>query len=119
MNVLRGWEDFKEDTPTSILAVAEPGLSGLAPATLNAFQSSQPYHGTSPYWRVGLFRDEGRVWALNGRFSYVAGERNFIDNEFSGGITPIGAADDAADPGDRRRPPSGRHGQLDRQPVSR
>ncbi len=106
LNVLRGWEDFKEDTPTNILAVAEPGLSGLAPATLSSYSSSQPYHGTSPYWRVGLFREGKRLWAVNGRFNYVAGERNFIDNEFSGGITPIGAAmtQQILAIGDARRP---------------
>lgn len=106
LNVLRGWEDFKEDTPVNILAVAEPGLSGLAPASLSAYQSSLPYHGTSPYWRVGLFREGVRLWAVNGRFSYVAGERNFIDNEFSGGITPIGAAmtQQILAIGDARRP---------------
>ncbi len=106
VNVLRGWEDFKEDTPINVLGVAEPGLSGIGPASLSAYQSSQPYHGTSPYWRVGLFRDGGRLWSVNGRFSYVAGERNFIDNEFSGGITPIGAAmtQQILAIGDARRP---------------
>jgi hypothetical protein len=106
LNVLRGWEDFKEDTPVNILAVAEPGISSLGPASLSAYQSSLPYHGTSPYWRVGLFREGARLWAVNGRFSYVAGERNFIDNEFSAGITPIGAAmtQQILAIGDARRP---------------
>ncbi|HWZ33989.1 MAG TPA: hypothetical protein VNX18_21775 [Bryobacteraceae bacterium] len=104
LNVLRGWEDFKEDTPTDILAstaafrigidgnavpLGEPGDNGLN--TLNAYHSSQPYHGTSPYWRVGLFREGKRFYAVNARFTYVAGSRNFIDNEVSGGSTTSGA----------------------------
>ena len=59
LNVLHGWEDFKQDTPTSILARRAWAIIRPTPKTLNSFQSSQPYHGTSPYWRVGLFRDEG------------------------------------------------------------
>ena len=92
LNVLRAWVDFKEDTPTNIIASTEPGMSGVGAGVLTQYSSSQPYHGTSPYWRVGLFREGKRLWAVNGRFSYVAGQRDFIDNEFSGGITPIGAA---------------------------
>src|SRR5215467_4872700 len=47
LNVLHGWEDFKEDTPTKILKSTEPGDVGLN--TLATYRSSQPYHGTSPY----------------------------------------------------------------------
>jgi hypothetical protein len=93
LNVLRGWEDFKEDTPTSILAstrpAGQPGDNNIN--TLTAYQSSQPYHGTSPYWRVGLFREGKRLWAVNGRFVYVAGHRDFIDNEVSAGTGGNGA----------------------------
>jgi hypothetical protein len=105
LNVLRGWVDFKEDTPTNILSsvagsaigfdgipvplqVPTPGDNGLN--TLSAYSSSQPYHGTSPYWRVGLFREGKRFWAVNGRFTYVAGNRNFIDNEVSAGTSTAG-----------------------------
>ncbi len=89
LNVLRGWVDYREDTPTNILFSTEPGLNGIN--TLTAYNSTQPYHGTSPYWRVGLFREGKKFWALNGRFSYIAGQRDFIDNEMSAGTTPAGA----------------------------
>ncbi|MBZ5604990.1 MAG: hypothetical protein LAO79_22050 [Acidobacteriia bacterium] len=89
LNVLRGWEDFREDTPTQILRSTEPGDAGLN--TLNAYSSTQPYHGTSPYWRVGLFREGRKFWAVNGRFTYVAGQRDFIDNEASAGSLGSGA----------------------------
>jgi hypothetical protein len=89
LNVLHGWEDFKEDTPTQLLYSTEPGDLGLN--TLTAYRSSQPYHGTSPYWRVGLFREGKKLWAFNGRFTYVAGQRDFIDNEVSGGTFNSGS----------------------------
>ncbi len=93
LNVLRGWVDFKEDTPVNLLFAPNPffgetGDNGLN--TLGAYQSSQPYHGTSPYWRVGLFRDRNRFFAVNGRFTYVAGNRDYIDNETSAGTTLSG-----------------------------
>jgi len=92
LNVLRAWVDFKEDTPTNIIASTEPGMSGVGAGVLTQYSSSQPYHGTSPYWRVGLFREGKRLWAVNGRFVYVAGNRDFIDNEGSAGFTTVGAA---------------------------
>jgi hypothetical protein len=107
LNILRGWEDFKEDTPVSLLNTTDgfniptggsvqpflpiqTGDNGLN--TLSLYRSSQPYHGTSPYWRVGLFREGKKFYAVNGRFTYVAGKRDFIDNEASAGTTPAGAA---------------------------
>jgi hypothetical protein len=89
LNVMHGWVDFKEDTPINILASTEPGDNGLN--TLTKYTDSQPYHGTSPYWRIGLFREGKRFWAVNGRFSYVSGMRDFIDNEVSAGTAGGGA----------------------------
>ncbi len=66
LNLMRGWEDYKQDQPTTIFAAD--------PATLNSFTRTEPDHGTSPYWRVGLFHDGGKWWAFNGRFSYVGGK---------------------------------------------
>ena len=56
LNVLRGWEDFKDDTPTSLNTVSQ-GNNPNDLNQLNSFLSSQAYHGTSPYWRVALFRE--------------------------------------------------------------
>jgi hypothetical protein len=90
LNVLHGWEDFKDDTQRS-LTVPEPGNNPNDLSQLNSFQGIEPYHGTSPYWRVGLFREGKKYWAMNGRFSYVAGARGFILNEASSGVGTFGA----------------------------
>ena len=105
LNVLHGWQDFKEDTPTQILSTPEAGNSGVL-NTLTAYSSAQPYHGTSPYWRVGLFREGKRLWAVNGRFTYVSGQRDFIDNEASAGTLNSGFATtrQILVTGDARRP---------------
>jgi hypothetical protein len=90
LNVMHGWEDFKQDNPTQIFS-PETGNNVTDLNTLSSFQSSFPYHGTSPYWRVGLFREGKRLWAVNGRFSYVSGQRGFIDNELASGTNVLGA----------------------------
>ncbi len=90
LNVLHGWEDFKDDTPASLTAPSQ-GNNPSDLNTLSSYQLSQPYHGTSPYWRVGLFRDGKRWWSMNGRFTYVAGRRAFQYNELATGTVFSGA----------------------------
>jgi hypothetical protein len=72
VNWLHGWDDFKEDSPAS-------SVSGSL---------FEPYHGTSPYWRVALFYDH-KVFGVNGRFTYTSGHRAFITDQtiYSGGVT--------------------------------
>jgi hypothetical protein len=89
LNVLHGWEDYKDDTPTSLPAPSQ-GNNPNDLNTLNLFQSTQPYHGTSPYWRVALFREGEKFWAVNGRFTYVAGRRDFALDELSSGTNRLG-----------------------------
>lgn len=84
LNVMHGWEDYKEDSPQSLTA-ASPGNNPIDTNTLSSFQSTQPIHGTSPYWRVGLFREGKKLWAVNGRFTYVAGKNAFALDELSSG----------------------------------
>ncbi len=84
LNVMHGWEDFKEDSPES-LASPSPGNNPADRNTLASFQSTQPYHGTSPYWRVALFGEGKKFWAVNGRFTYVAGKRAFALDELAAG----------------------------------
>ncbi|HTB14700.1 MAG TPA: hypothetical protein VK752_24175 [Bryobacteraceae bacterium] len=84
LNVMHGWEDYKENSPQSLTSPS----AGNNPADLNtlaSFQSTQPIHGTSPYWRVGLFREGKKLWAVNGRFTYVAGKDAFSLDEMSAG----------------------------------
>jgi hypothetical protein len=79
LNWLRGWEDFKDDTPFS--------FSG---APLNSFYRAEPNHGTSPYWQVGLFKD-ARWVNMNSRFTYTAGRRAFLATETALGTNQFGA----------------------------
>src|SRR5579871_654833 len=76
VNWMHGWEDFKED----FFVPANANGDG-APA-----HQENPYHGTSPYWRVGLFAD--RKWiSVNGRFTYADARRAYVSQQsgFLGG----------------------------------
>lgn len=81
VNWMRGWEDFKEDF--RINPQFDTG-GGSAPTVF-----SNPYHGTSPYWRVALFTDK-KWFSMNGRFTYTGTQRAFISQQgsFLGG-TPV------------------------------
>jgi hypothetical protein len=75
VNWMRGWEDFKEDFQIPQQSAASPILGG--DTTLSSFERTNPYHGTSPYWRVALFT--GKKWfSLNGRFTYTGTQRSFL-----------------------------------------
>ncbi|HEY6987486.1 MAG TPA: hypothetical protein VH369_03830 [Bryobacteraceae bacterium] len=74
LNVLRGWQDFKDDS------------------------SGQVNHGTSPYWQVTLFRNSQWI-DVNGRFTYTAGRRAFITNQ-----NAVGTQQQVFTFGDARRP---------------
>lgn len=90
LNAMRGWQDFKDDSPDQF-AGASHGDDFNPNTILNLFNRTQPYHGTSPYWRVALFRNT-RLLNFNGRFTYTGGQRAFIANEMALGINQIGAA---------------------------
>ncbi len=89
LNWMHGWEDFKEDTPYA-LSVPSLGDQPASGTTLNFFRRFEPYHGTSPFWRVALFA-ERRFFSLNGRFTYTGGQRAFVLDESAFG-TVFGAA---------------------------
>lgn len=82
LNWMHGWEDYKDDTPLQ--------FSNGPVGSLNSLLRSEPNHGTSPYWRVGLFRDS-RWLDVNGRFTYTAGARTFLSNETALGTNQFGA----------------------------
>jgi len=81
VNWMHGWEDFKDDTGATLTALSPP---------LNSFRSSDPYHGTSPYWRTAIFSDR-KVFNVNGRFTYTGGRRAFVVDESSAGKIAAGA----------------------------
>jgi hypothetical protein len=61
LNWLRGWDDFKEDTPT-LLPAASEGNNPNDRTTLASLRRDEPYHGTTPYWRLNLFTEK-TSWA--------------------------------------------------------
>jgi hypothetical protein len=86
---MRGWDDFKEDS--NYLSGANPGNNAGNSSTLASFRRSEPYHGTSPYWRAALFA-ERKYFSANGRFTYIAGRRGFVLDEAAVGTSRFGAA---------------------------
>src|SRR5262245_16382699 len=80
LNWARGWEDFKEDDRFAPAPAGVPDFPSTANTGLLSLDKSAPYHGTSPYWRVGLFTGNDR-FDVNGRFTYTAGRRNFVFDE--------------------------------------
>ncbi|MEO7142781.1 MAG: hypothetical protein ABI165_04685, partial [Bryobacteraceae bacterium] len=80
LNWMHGWEDFKDDTPTGAtgLSLGNNPSSGV---TLTSLTRREPYHGSSPYWRVALFNEGEKWYAVNGRFTYTAGRRAFVQDE--------------------------------------
>ena len=79
LNVLRRWEFYKEDTPYS-LGGPSAGLNPTDATTLTGFNRAAPIHGSTPAWLVSLMT-ERRWFAVNGRFTYSGGNRNFVLNE--------------------------------------
>jgi hypothetical protein len=90
LNWLRGWDDFKEDTPT-LLPAASEGNNPNDRTTLASLRRDEPYHGTTPYWRLNLFTEK-TSWAVGGRFAYAVGRRNFVFDESTIGTARFGTA---------------------------
>lgn len=82
----RGWEDFKEDS--NFLSGPNAGNNAGNPSTLSSFQRNEPIHGTSPYWRGGLFAERKR-FSANGRLTYTSGQRAFLLDETSVGTARL------------------------------
>ncbi len=101
---MRGWQDFKDDTSDQFSGSSH-GDDFNNNAVLNFFSRSQPDHGTSPYWRAALFRND-RLLNVNGRFTYTNGRQAFLANETAVGTNQVGAAanQQVLTAGDARRP---------------
>jgi hypothetical protein len=89
LNVLHGWVNFKEDTPLRLLAPSQ-GYTETDATSLASFQRNEPYRGNSPYWRLVLLK-ESRWWGVNGRFTYVKGQRSFVQDSTGFGTDRFGA----------------------------
>lgn len=90
LNWMRSWVNFKEDTPTN-LPDPSAGNNPSDRTTLDAFQRIEPYHGNSPFWRVALLKENDPRYAVNGRFTYTAGQRGFVVDETALGTSRFGA----------------------------
>jgi hypothetical protein len=90
LNWQHGWDDFKEDTPTRLIDPS-PGNNPDDRVTLDTLTRTEPYHGTSPYWRVALFHESRSWYSLNGRFTYTAGRRAFVLDESESGTARFGS----------------------------
>jgi hypothetical protein len=79
VNWMHGWEDFKED----FRVIPQSDTGAPLPA-----QRTNPYHGTSPYWRVALFAEK-KWFSFNGRFTYTGTRRAYVTQSsgFIGGAT--------------------------------
>jgi hypothetical protein len=91
LNFLRSWEKYEEKSAERAggkLAGANPD----DPTALDRFARTAPWSGSTPGWRVNLFREQGRYWAVNGRFTYSGGRRHFVLDEGAVGIDRFGDA---------------------------
>jgi hypothetical protein len=89
LNVMHGWVNYKEDSPISLPAPSD-GYILTDANTLTSYKRTEPYRGNSPYWRVALLK-EARNWAVNGRFTYVKGQRSFVQDSTGFGTDRFGS----------------------------
>lgn len=83
---VRNWEFFKDDS-TAFTDSPVPPDRPAGPTALDSYYRAQPYHGSSPGWRAHLFTEKQRWFAVNGRFTWVDGRRNFIVDETAVGTS--------------------------------
>jgi hypothetical protein len=85
ITVLHGWVNYSETTPFSINAPEQSNG-----AVLDQFHRSEPYRGSSPYWRLNL-QKQAKVWSAGARFSYAGSRRDFFFDETALGSDRLGA----------------------------
>lgn len=103
LNWVHGWEDFKEDYNVNLQSAQNPNPGGSTAS--QSFERLNPYHGTSPYWRVLLFTN--RKWfSANGRFTYTGTRRAFVlqQSALVGGLPGIIGGPQVVTLGNGQRP---------------
>ncbi len=91
INLLRGWENYSESQDQN-LGAPSVGSNPNDRITLNSFRRTQPYQGSTPYWRLSLLRNVTKVFQANGLFSYSEGRRDFSLTESADGTNRFGAS---------------------------
>jgi hypothetical protein len=94
LSIMRRWELFKEDTTDDTIGVLQGNAAGaipVEPSTLSSFGRAEPNHGYTSGWLGNLHGDMKWI-ALNARFTYSGGRRNFILNENATGVSRFGAS---------------------------
>lgn len=91
VNWMQSWELYREEMPIS-LGGSSAGNNPADRTTLGGFLRNGPYKGSTPSFRMNLFREKGEHWAVNGRFSWSGGDRNFALDETALGTDRFGGA---------------------------
>jgi hypothetical protein len=79
----RGWEQFREDTRGFVTSAATGLDPNVTTVGLGGYRRDQPYSGSTPHWRLNLFTEKNRYFAVNARFTHSDGQRNFIHDELA------------------------------------
>ncbi len=90
LTVLHGWDRFAENTVAALGSAPAAGNHTGDLATLDALRRTEPYRGSSPYWRASIAA-EGKFAAASGRFSCTDGRRLFCFDELAAGTGRLGA----------------------------
>ena len=102
VQIWRSWQRYEEDTASRRDTSGE-GLNPNSTTTLDQFQRTEPYRGSTPLWRFHLHREE-RLWAINGRLTYSGGRRDFLFDESAQGTARFGINRQVLVSGNARRP---------------
>ncbi len=87
--VTRGWQQFEERTGSSLPGF-NPGANPADRTTITSFRRTEPYTGSTPFWRGNLLSDRKSNYSINARFSYAGGRRAFTFDELSAGTDRLG-----------------------------
>lgn len=105
LNWMQSWQQYRETAPQALTGPAA-GNNASDRTTLDSFTRNPSYSGTTPSFRLNLFREQGEHWAVNGRFTYSAGSRGYALDETALGTDRFGGARNrqVLVSGDARRP---------------
>lgn len=105
VNLSSARETYRESTPIDLRAPSR-GNNLSDASELSRLERREPWSGETPSYRVNLFRERSRRWALNGRFTHSAGRRDFAFSETAAGLDRFGDARNRqiAAGGNARRP---------------